>query len=426
MSEQSRETQPKPEVARHPCSSAHQAADLYQLASADGVRLTLADGRQLIDGMASQWCAIHGYNHPVLKRALTQQLAALSPAPSAGQTHPPAIKLAQMLVELAPAGLDRVVFSDSESVALEMALEMALQHCCSRGKPQKRRLVALGSAYHDAIFSAIARPGPGSGVHQPADPPARDLFAPDPTPDFDQPCQDSDLAAMADLLHQHHREIAAVVVEPVVQVAGALRFYSSDYLVRLRALCDAFDIVLIFDETATSLGRTGKLFASEHAGVEPDILCLGGSLTGGYVPLAAALCSEAISSAVSAGDACALEQGSTFTGSPLACATAIASIELLLSQPWQRMVQGVQQALAAGLAPAAELEQVADVRTLGGIGVIELHEPVATDTVQPMLVERGVWVRPCGNLVYATPPFIMNAPDIAALSAAMVDVVGQL
>ena len=377
--------------------------------------------------MASGWCAIPGYNHPALNRAISDQFADTAQLMPGDLNHDPAAKLARMLVDLTPAGLDRVFFSDSGSLAVEAALKIALHYWCSRDKPEKQKLVALRNAYHGDTFGAMSLSDPATGVHQPfADVLPRHHFAPAPKPGFDQPCQDSDLAAMADLLDQHHREIAAVIVEPIVQAAGGMRFYSPDYLVRLRALCDAFDVILIFDEIASGFGRTGKLFALQHAGVEPDILCLGKALTGGYMTLAATLCSESINSAVNQGDTSPLLPERNLSGNPLACASAIASIELLLSQPWQRMVQGLEQALAAGLAPAAELEQVADVRTLGGIGVIELREPVVPGAVQSMFLERGVWVRPYGKLVYAMPPYIMNAQDLASLTTAMVDVVRQL
>jgi adenosylmethionine-8-amino-7-oxononanoate aminotransferase len=252
------------------------------------------------------------------------------------------------------------------------------------------------------------------------------FFVPAPTCRFDEDCPEQELAGITELLSEHHREIAAVIVEPVVQGAGGMRFYSPDYLVQLRALCDAFDVLLIFDEIATGFGRTGKLFALEHAGVEPDILCLGKALTGGYMTLAATLCNNRIASGISEGEAGAFMHGPTFMANPLACSTAIASTELLLSMPWQRTIRRIHDALEQGLAPARELEQVADVRTLGAIGVIELHQPVDMKTVQPMFVEQGVWIRPFGRLVYAMPPYVMNDEQLGELTAAMVEVVSRL
>ena len=411
----------------HPYASAHDGPEVFPVVSASGVRLRLADGRELIDGMASWWCAIHGYNHPAMNRAVQAQLETMSHVMFGGLTHPPAVKLAQLLTSLTPASLDRVFFSDSGSVAVEVALKMALQYWYSVGNPNKQKVIALRNGYHGDTFGAMAVCDPVTGMHHLfGDMLPRHLFAPAPTCAFDAPCPDSEMVAITDMLSQHHREIAAVIVEPVVQGAGGMRFYSPDYLVKLRALCDAFDVLLIFDEIATGFGRTGKLFALQHAAVEPDILCLGKALTGGYMTLAATLCNQRISRGISDGEAGAFMHGPTFMGNPLACATAIASIELLLSQPWQRQVGNLNKALTEGLAPAAELPAVAQVRTLGAIGVIELQEPVDMQTVQPMFVERGVWVRPFGKLVYAMPPYVMGSEDVATLTAAMVDVVAQL
>ena len=304
---------------------------------------------------------------------------------------------------------------------------MAIQYWYSVGRPDKQKMVALRSGYHGDTFGAMAVCDPVTGMHHLfGDVLPQHHFVPAPDCPFGQPCPDSEMIAITDLLTRHHREIAAVIVEPVVQGAGGMRFYSADYLVQLRALCDAFDVLLIFDEIATGFGRTGKLFALEHAHVEPDILCLGKALTGGYMTLAATLCNERISAGISEGEARAFMHGPTFMANPLACATAIASIELLLSQPWQRIVQRLQSELETGLAPARELAGVAEVRTLGAIGVIELKEPVDMKKVQPMFVERGVWVRPFGKLVYTMPPFIMGSDDVATLTGAMVDVVSGL
>ena len=411
----------------HPYASATRAPDMFPVVSASGVRLTLADGRELIDGMASWWCAIHGYNHPALNTAVTAQLAQMSHVMFGGLTHPPAVKLAKLLTDLTPASLDRVFFSDSGSVAVEVALKMALQYWHATGKPEKQKLVALRSGYHGDTFGAMSLCDPVTGMHHLfGDVLPKHYFAPAPACGFDEPCSDQQISEMENLLAEHHREVAAVIVEPVVQGAGGMRFYSPGYLVKLRALCDAFDVLLIFDEIATGFGRTGKMFALEHSGTEPDILCVGKALTGGYMTLAATLCNSRISEGISDSDVGAFMHGPTFMANPLACATAIASIELLLSQPWQRNIRRLNEALSSGLAPAKDLPAVAEVRTLGAIGVIELREPVDMVKIQPEFVKRGVWVRPFGKLIYAMPPYIMTSDDTATLTGAMVDVVSSL
>lgn len=414
------------ETIWHPYASATDSGPLFPVVGASGVRLELADGRQLIDGMASWWCAIHGYNHPLINRAVSSQLDSMAHVMFGGLTHPPAVRLARMLTDLTPDSLNRVFFSDSGSVSVEVALKMAIQYWQASGQSGKQKMVALRSAYHGDTFGAMSVCDPVTGMHHLfGNVLSKQYFVAAPESPFDEPCPDSDMIEITDLLAKHHREIAAVIVEPVVQGAGGMRFYSPDYLRKLRALCDAFDVLLIFDEIATGFGRTGKLFALEHAGVEPDLLCLGKSLTGGYMTLAATLCNDRIAEGISGGEAGAFMHGPTFMANPLACATAAASIELLLSQPWQRTIRRLHGELEAGLAPARELPQVAEVRTLGAIGVIELREPVDMRKIQPMFVERGVWIRPFGRLVYTMPPYIMDTADVQALTAAMVDVVAR-
>ncbi|MFV8817441.1 adenosylmethionine--8-amino-7-oxononanoate transaminase [Haliea sp. E17] len=415
------------ELVWHPYAASPPRGEIFPVTGASGVRLTLADGRELIDGMASWWCAIHGYNHPVLNRAVQRQLQDMAHVMFGGLTHPPAVKLAELLVRLTPEPLERVFFSDSGSVAVEVALKMAVQYQFARGMPRKQKMVALRGGYHGDTFGAMSVCDPVTGMHHLfGEVLARQHFVAAPETPFGQPCPEAEMREISDLLAEHHDEIAAVILEPVVQGAGGMHFYSADYLRKLRALCDAFDVLLIFDEIATGFGRTGKLFALEHAQVAPDILCLGKSLTGGYMTLAATLCSEEIATTISQGEGGAFMHGPTFMGNPLACATAIASIELLISQPWQREVQRIERALQEGLAPARSLAQVTDVRCLGAIGVIELKQAADLATVQAKFVEHGVWVRPFGRLVYCMPPFIMNDADIARVTAAMVAVVSEL
>lgn len=409
----------------HPYSSAIDTPVIFPVNRAEGVRIELSDGRELIDGMASWWSAIHGYNHPVLNRAVKKQLSQMSHVMFGGLTHKPAVKLARMLCDLTPEPLSRVFFSDSGSVSVEVALKMAIQYWQSKGEKKKTRFVALRNGYHGDTFAAMSVCDPVTGMHHLfSEAMPKQLFAPAPACGFDDKVKEKHLDDMADLLAAHHAEVAAVIVEPVVQGAGGMRFYAPEYLSRLRALCDAFGVLLIFDEIATGFGRTGKLFALEHANTTPDILCLGKALTGGYMTLAATLCSDDIATTISEGEAGVFMHGPTFMANPLACSVACASLELLLSQPWQRRIKQINKALRKGLAPAKALQAVADVRTLGAIGVIEMTAPVDMKTLQPFIVEQGIWVRPFGKLIYCMPPYTMNDDDVATLCAGMVKAAG--
>ena len=407
----------------HPYASMIDAPPVYPVVSAEGVRLKLADGRELIDGMASWWSVIHGYNHPVLNDAAKQQLDTMSHVMFGGLTHPPAVKLAKTLVDITPPSLSKVFFSDSGSVSVEVAIKMAIQYWYSIGEKQKYKLLTIKNGYHGDTFGAMAACDPVTGMHHMfSEVMPSHYFADSPSCGFDQACTDSDIHSFQQLIEQHHHELAAVILEPIVQGAGGMKFYSPAYLRRVRALCDEWNVLLICDEIATGFGRTGKLFACEHAGIEPDIMCIGKSLTGGYLSMAATLCTDKISTGICEGEAGVFMHGPTFMANPLACAIANASIDLLLSQPWQNTVQNLQEQLKKGLSPAKTLETVADVRVLGGIGVIELKEPVNMAEIQARLVEKGIWIRPFGKLVYTIPPYIISDEEIAQLTTAMVEV----
>lgn len=399
----------------------------YPIASASGVRLRLDDGRELIDGMSSWWCAVHGYNHPVLNAAIETQLRDMAHVMFGGLTHAPAVRLAERLVALTPAGLERVFFADAGSVAVEVAMKMAVQYWHSLGRPSKHRFLALRSGYHGDTLHAMSVCDPVTGMHTLFnDVLPKQLFLPAPRAGFDAPADPADLHALEQTLAAQCDEIAALILEPVVQGAGGMRFYSPDYLRAARALCDRYAVLLIADEIATGFGRTGRLFACEHAGISPDILCLGKALTGGYMTLAAVLTTPAIGAAISAGEPGVFMHGPTFMANPLACAVALASIELLLASPWQANVARVARGLRDGLDACAEHAHVADVRVLGGIGVVELTHPVDMVSVQPAFVAQGVWVRPFGKLVYLMPPFVIDEPDLAVLTRAVVQVVSEL
>ncbi|WP_020411648.1 adenosylmethionine--8-amino-7-oxononanoate transaminase [Microbulbifer variabilis] len=411
----------------HPYSSLINPPPVYPVARAEGVRLYLEDGRGLIDGMSSWWSALHGYNVPELNQAMREQMDKMSHVMFGGLTHEPAIELCKKLVEITPPGLNRVFLTDSGSVSVEVAIKMAIQYWHSQGKPQKSKLLALRNGYHGDTFGAMATCDPVTGMHHLfAGQLSQHLFAPAPQVPFGNTCSDSDIAELRQQVEANRDQLAAIILEPIVQGAGGMRFYSADYLRRVRELCDEHDLLLIADEIATGFGRSGKLFACEHADITPDILTLGKALTGGTMTLAATLCTDKVAEGICRGEAGVFMHGPTFMGNPLACAVADASIQLLLSGPWQERVTAIEQQLTEQLAPLKSAPGVADVRALGAIGVVEMREPVNTAKVQEALIERGVWLRPFGKLVYAMPPYVISKEDLSQLTSAMVNVLGEI
>lgn len=411
----------------HPYTALSSNLPIYHVESAEGVRLKLSDGRKLIDGMASWWSVIHGYNQPEMNDALEKQIKNMAHVMFGGLTHTPAIELTEQLLAITPESLNAVFYSDSGSVSVDVAMKMAIQYWNAKGESQKQKFISLRHGYHGDTFGAMSVCDPETGMHSLfKDAMLKQVFVEQPKCRFGEPCLEEDIAPLKQALDEPGNNIAAFIMEPIVQGAGGMWFYSAEYVKQARELCDQYNVLLIFDEIATGFARTGKLFACEHADVTPDIMCVGKALTGGYLSLAATLTTSEIHKAIDAGEPGVFMHGPTFMANPLACTAAITSIRLLLESNWQENIKRIEAGLKQGLSACSDLASVNNVRVLGAIGVVELKEAVDMKTIVPQFVDAGVWVRPFGKLVYVMPPYIINDDDLAFLTNAMTNIISKL
>ncbi|GMR15760.1 MAG: adenosylmethionine--8-amino-7-oxononanoate transaminase [Gammaproteobacteria bacterium] len=408
----------------HPYSAMNSDLPVYEVESADGVRLKLKDGRELIDGMSSWWCMIHGYNHPKMNAALEHQIKKMSHVMFGGLTHQPAIELTKLLIEITPEPLQNIFYSDSGSVAVEVAMKIAIQYWHAKDQANKQRFISLRSAYHGDTFAAMSVSDPETGMHSLfKDVLAKQLFIKQPTSRFGEPCSEHDIDELEEKLKKHANKVAALIIEPIVQGAGGMWFYSADYLKHAKLLCKKYNVLLILDEIATGFGRTGKLFACEHAGISPDIMCIGKALTGGYLTLAATLTTDEISSTIDKGKPGVFMHGPTFMANPLACTAALTSTQLLLNSDWQENIKRIKSQLTEGLEVCNTFKHVKEIRVLGAIGVVEMKQAVEMKKITKEFVDAGVWIRPFGKLIYLMPPYVINKDDLNKLIKTVVNTV---
>ena len=407
----------------HPYSAMKSDLPIYEVESASGVHLKLKDGRELIDGMSSWWCMIHGYNHPEMNAALEQQLKKMSHVMFGGLTHEPAIKLTKMLIDITPAPLQKVFYSDSGSVAVEVAMKMAIQYWHAKGQKNKQQFISLRSAYHGDTFATMSVSDPETGMHSLfKESLSKQIFVKQPSSHFGVGCKIEDINELENSLKHNTNKVAALILEPIVQGAGGMWFYSADYLKQAKTLCEKYNVLLILDEIATGFGRTGKLFACEHADISPDIMCIGKALTGGYLTLAATLTTDEIARTIDSGEPGIFMHGPTFMANPLACTAAVASIDILLNSNWEKNIKRIEKNLKENLMVCNKFYSVKEVRVLGAIGVIEMKEAVDMKNITEKFVDAGVWIRPFGKLIYLMPPFIIKNNELKKLTDAIITV----